>query len=61
MAIQFCYSHNHYHLHTLHFFFFYSESELLRQSWYLVKKRNTYKCISIKGMNFKIRHTEFEH
>ena len=38
MMIQFCHSHNHYHFHTLHSFLFYSESELLEQSWSLVKK-----------------------
>lgn len=38
MMTQFCHSHNHYHFHTPHSFFFYSVSELLGQSWSLVKK-----------------------
>ena len=55
MVIRFCYSHDHYHFHIFHSFAF-----IMNKSWYLVKKRDTYKCILIKGMNFEIKHTEFE-
>lgn len=58
MTIRFCYSCNHFHTYS---FFFDSESELLGQSWCLVKQETLiYKCTVVKSMSLEVRHLGLE-